>query len=540
MQHFYRTTFVALFLVSSLLVTAQANFSSQLPLLVIDTDGGGEIRDEPKIDATLKIIDNPSGVNRPRDPGTDYVGPIGIELRGSSSQSFPKKGYGFELREADGGDTDASLLGMPEEEDWILHGPYSDKSLVRNALAYRLAERIMPYAPRTRLTEVVINGDYRGVYLLTERIKRDDNRVDIAKLNPDENTGDDVTGGYILKLDKATGEPGGVEILFESAYRADTDFQQRIRFLYHYPRADRISDPQKDYIQNWMADFEDALAANDWLDPVTGYRQYVDLQSFVDFFIINELSRNVDGYRISTYFYKDKESNGGKLHMGPVWDFNLGFGNADYCRGSDPEGWAYEFPQNCPEDFWQVPFWWQRLRQDPEFQRLLAQRWTTLRDGPFSNGNLNRMIDSLVNEVGMQAIDRNFNRFPVLSEYVWPNAFVGGNYNEELLYLKNWVRTRAIWMDGNIETTISTGNPVAGRVVNFAPNPTRGPIRMLDMETQPIREVRVYDAYGRMVHSAYGADLGQSMDLSTVAPGVYTLTCVTFGGERLTSRVVRQ
>ena len=519
--------------------TAQTDFSSTLPLLLIDTEGR-EIPDEPKVAARLSVISHDDGTpNRPGDAPTGYDGFIGIELRGSTSQAlFPKKGFGFETRDADGEGLDVALLGMPEEEDWVLHGPYSDKSLIRNALTYHLAGEIMDYAPRTRLVELLLNGDYRGVYLLTEKIKRDKNRVDVSKLNEDDNEGDQLTGGYLLKFDKSTGEDPtrNYPLEFPSKYGSAVTAGKEVRILYDYPDPDEITAPQRRYIQNFIYNFEDRLAGDDFTDPVTGYRPLVDLQSFVDFMIVNEITRNVDGYRLSTWMYKEKDSQGGKLHMGPVWDFNLAFGNADYCEGSSTSGWAYNFNRVCPDDYWVIPFWWARLREDPAFKNLWHERWAELRDGPLSDTRLDVVVDSLVAEMG-GAVDRNFARWPVLGTYVWPNPFIGNDYPGEISYLKGWIDDRMDWLDGATQQTTPVGTSPALLTVALAPNPTDGTFRLVADPAVAVEHTYLYDGFGRLLLS--GLPGQRTFDLSAFPAGMYTLTTL-IGGQRHVGRVIKR
>lgn len=522
-------------------LAAQPNFSSTLPILVVTTNGF-DIPDEPKIEARLRIIDNgPGEMNQLTDEPNDYDGMMGIELRGSTSQTiFPKKGYAMETWDENGDDLEVSLLGFPQEEDWVLHGPYSDKSLIRNALAYELAGKIMPYAPRIRMVELVINGDYKGVYLFTERIKRDNDRVDISRLNEEDNSGDDLTGGYILKLDKSTGDDDEVDpILWESDYRAETEEAQSIFFYYHYPRPDRITSNQRNYIQSWMRNFENALAGNNFRDPVNGYRPYVDLESFVDFLIINEISRNVDGYRISTFFYKDKDSDGGRLHMGPVWDFNLGFGNANYCGGFATDGWGFNFSQLCPGDFWQPPFWWARMQQDPEFLNLLAERWRTYREGVFSNENLNATIDSLVNEMG-DAPARNFDRWPVIGEPVWPNIFVGNTYGEEVDYLKNWLIDRVTWMDGAMPALTPVREVARPEELRIVPNPTNGDFQLAGSLANHLAEIHLYNVMGQRLKTYATPVGGDYLSLKAYPAGMYVLQARDRSGRLLSLRVLKE
>ncbi len=416
----------------------------ELPQFSINTNGN-EIVDEPKIMAEMVVSEYDE---------VDFEGIIGIEIRGSSSQMFPKKQYGVETRDEAGDGINVSILGFPEEEDWILYAPYSDKSLMRNVLIYDLSRDIDRYASRVKFAEVSINGSYNGLYVFMEKLKRDSNRIDINKLKVDENSGEDLTGGYILKIDKASG-------LDETLYTPNNSITskylpknnnaapwQKIYFNYDTPKEEDITPEQKDYITNYMNSFEDALAGANYTDPNEGYSKYIEVNSFIDFFLLNELSNNVDGYRLSTWLTKDKNE---KLKMGPIWDFNLAFGNANYCGGGETNVWAYKFNERCSEDFWLIPFWWDRLLTDPLFVDQLQVRWEQLRGSAFSNQAIMNKIDSyveLLNATG--ASKANFEKWPVLNEYVWPNNYVGNTYPAEITYLKNWIDQRLMWLDTEI------------------------------------------------------------------------------------------
>ncbi|MFH6602185.1 CotH kinase family protein [Maribacter algicola] len=422
----------------------QVNPEDRLPQVSINTNGA-LIVDEPKINAQM-TINTPNGV--------DFEGKIGIEIRGKSSQMFPKKSFGFETRDADDEDLDLSLLGLPEESDWIFYAPYSDKSLIRNKLIYDLSNEIGRYASRSQFVEVTINDFYQGVYVFMEKLKRDSERIDVNKLNEDEISGEDLTGGYILKIDKADGPSFGTDYTdfnsFPSSYTPNnSNAGQSVRFLYEHPKEEDITVEQKAYISGYMQQFEDALASDDFADPLVGYAAFIDADSFIDFFLLNELANNVDGYRLSTFLQKDKN---GKLQMGPIWDFNLAFGNADYCSGGETNVWAYKFNERCPGDFWQIPFWWDRLLQDPAFVNQLKERWNTLRSGPFSQTSIHAKIDAdiaMLTKAG--AIGNNFNTWRILGTYIWPNNFVGSSHDEEVDYLKGWINDRLTWLDGTIE-----------------------------------------------------------------------------------------
>jgi spore coat protein CotH len=412
----------------------------KLPVVTINTNGG-VIVDEPKIKAKMDIFI----VHTP-----EYQGNIGIEIRGASSQMFPKKSYGLETRDANDEDLEVSIFGFPEEEDWILYAPYSDKSLMTNFLIYDLSRDMDRYASRCKFVDLEINGEYKGVYVFMEKLKRDKGRIDINKLKKDENSGEDLTGGYILKIDKISGNNLGDgyndQNSFTSKYKPlHSSNGQEIRYLYDYPKAEKITTQQKDYIKEYVNKFEDALASDDFTDPEKGYRAYIDVDSFIDFFLLNEVSHNVDGFRLSTYMHKDKN---GKLKMGPIWDFNLAFGNANYCGGGDTDSWAYQFNSRCPNDFWAVPFWWERFLQDPEFVTRLKARWAELRGNVLSDASILNKIDdyeTLLNKSG--SVDENFKVWQILGVYVWPNNYVGKTYQEELNYLQEWIKSRLTWMD---------------------------------------------------------------------------------------------
>lgn len=431
--------------------TYQPFISSNLPIVILNTNNQG-IPDEPKIEAQMKMIDNgPGNINHVTDFPNAYNNKIGIERRGSTSGDFPQKSYGFETRDVNGTQKDTVLLGLPAEHDWILYAPYNDKSCMRNILTYELANKMEHYASRTILCELVLNGQYQGIYTLMEKIKRDPDRVDIAKLLPTDIAGDDLTGGYIIKIDKVTGSNNdGWTSNYQAADNSD------INFLYHYPKSDVIEPQQKDYIQAYVDSFETALASPSFADPNTGYRKYSVPETFIDFFILNEISKNVDGYRLSTFFHKEKDSKGGKLRMGPMWDFNLAWWNADYCAGNDYTGWQYDFSNTCPGG-WQPPTWWTRMLEDPWFQDELKCRWTTLRQTFLSNDSLYAKIDSIAQYID-EAKDRHFEQWPLLGIYTWPNPSpIPADYPGEIAAFKQWILDRATWIDNHIQGTCHLG-----------------------------------------------------------------------------------
>ena len=409
-----------------------------LPQVYINTNSQ-EIPDEPKIIAEISIENK--GELR-------HEGLIGIEIRGQSSQMFPKKQYGFETRDSENQDIDLSLLGLPEEEDWILHAPYSDKSLIRNALIYDLSRDIGRYASRLVFVELILNNTYDGLYILMEKLKRDKYRIDINKLKSSENEGEDLTGGYILKLDKENSYNQSNS--FTSTIRPPNSINnQQIHFVFDTPNEEDITDEQRNYIKSYINSFETTLNSNQFSDLENGYSKYIDIDSFIDFFILNEMSNNVDGYRLSTWLVNDKNE---LLSIGPIWDFNLAFGNANYCGGERHDVWTYKFNERCPEDFWQIPFWWNRLMEDSKFKRLLQQRWNFLRNNELSENNILSKIDNYVNLFESSGSrEGNFRRWQIIGEYIWPNYFIGGSYQDEINYLKDWISNRMAWLDSEID-----------------------------------------------------------------------------------------
>jgi len=371
--------------------SAGPDIETELPLFQITTFV--QIQNEPKVPASLEIYENGE---------LTFTHNIGIEYRGSTSYRLSdKKSFGFETWDENGEDVDVSILGFPEEEDWILMGHVHrastntifDPSLMRHYIGYELFRSMGNYTSRAKFVEVTLDGNYMGVYVFMEKLKRDKERIDISRLEPNENDPENITGGYILKIDKTAGgdvAPGqplsyyennwdddaryNEDISFRSIYATDQsvlDFEpfrdpyhplqyMETYFLYEYPKAADISIEQKAYIQNYVQEFETALINDDFTTDVRTYTDYIDINSFVDYFILNELVRNIDGYRISTYLHKDL---GGKLKLGPVWDLNIGYEDP----GRIPiTQWSINYNSFVRQDPCLVPFRWDRFLADPQ------------------------------------------------------------------------------------------------------------------------------------------------------------------------------
>ena len=473
--------------------------SSNLPIVIIET-GGKPINSESKLTATMKIVDNGSGRrNKVTDKPNGYDGKIGIKLRGNSSLYFEQKRFTIETRDNDGKALNAELLGMPADNDWVLLAPYNDISMMRDPFAFDLWNEMGHWAPRNRYCEVVIDGNYVGVYILCEKIKRGENRLDIAKLKPTDNSGIDLTGGYIVRIDPVEGNepyftsdvpgitsmgggfgggfPGGMGG-FGGGFGGGFN---TVTWTYYYPKSDKITEEQQKYISDYIKTVEKVIQSDNFADPDEGYAKYISVQSFVDYFIHTELSLNADGLKRSAYFYKKKQNpdgTGGKLHAGTVWDYNLAYGNCNFCNANKIDAWVYEGGETNP-----TPAMWKRLTEDPAFMDKVKARWKELRKGVLSIENINRYIDSHASQLA-EAQERQYSKY---SDLLVPKSqgaqgnrggFGGGGfgefggfgaggfgggadaigmfaayrvstYKEEIATLKKWFADRIAFLDSN-------------------------------------------------------------------------------------------
>jgi hypothetical protein len=521
-----------------------SDVSTLLPLIVIDTDHQA-IPDEPRITAQMKLINNEAGgYNTPSDAGNGYDGQISIEIRGESSAWFsPKKSYSLETQTETGENNNVSLLGLPEENDWVLYAPYSDKSLIRNVLSYRLFEQMGHYAPRTRFVEVVLNNDYQGIYILTEKIKRDKNRVDMAKILPEDISGDELTGGYLLRVDKLTKVPE--THYWESPVIPPYPDYHPKTYQYFDPKYEELNDIQRNYIREYMLEFEQVMTGKYFKDPGSGYRAYLDIPSMVDMMILNEFTKDVDAFRLSHYFYKQKDSDGGKLVNGPPWDYNLTFGNSDFTADMhETYNWIYTYPITI--------YWWARVMEDSWFRNQLRCRWDQLYSTILSKEHVYSIIDSTQLVMG-ESIPRNFDRWPVLGLYIWPNSYVGQTFSDEDQYLRNWISERLDWMDSRwggqcwalgSEDDQVIPFPEQGRVY---PNPSDLSSTFVDLNAHMGPEVnfRLFDLSGRVVHqdrASYSAgEFAYALpDMSHLPNGIYTLEVSSTGRDRAVFKLIKQ
>lgn len=414
----------------------EAFTGSELPVVVLDT-GGHRIPDEPKLAAELRLFDAPvTGLEALAGPAS-LEGSIGVEVRGYTSQEFPKKQYSLESRGPAGDDADISPLGLPAEEDWVLHAPFMDKSLLRNALGYELSRRMGRYAPRTRFVELFLLGDgaarpglehYRGLYVLTESVKRGAQRVDIEKLEPAMIDEPLVSGGYLLEWTERSrverGEP------FIGARHAEA-------LLLSHPKPEDTRAEQLAWIERYVEAFETALDRLESDPQSADFEAFLDLDAAVDYCLLSELARNHDVFVASTFIHKPRS---GPLVFGPIWDLDRAFGDV-------------ELGGNWRTDGWLVPSrgWARQLFQSNRFRQRYVERWHTHRSEALASAAMTELISGLQRELAPAAA-RNFEKWPVLGRYVKANrAPYSESFEEEIAKLSRWLEARASWIDAHID-----------------------------------------------------------------------------------------
>ena len=374
-------------------MTTNEAIQDSLPVIAITT--GGPLNAQQKEDAHIKT--------------EGYDGRIGIKLRGNSSLGFNQKKYTLETRDTAGKDKDVSLLGLPAHSKWVLLAPYNDISMIRDPLAFKLWRDMGHWGPRTVMCELTVDGSYRGIYILSEAIKRGTDRVNISKLKKSDITGREVTGGYLLRID--TFDDDDATFTSKVPGIGEGSMSSQVIWSCIYPKKKNLQPEQMAYIQNYVDTVEQVIQSDDFADPEKGYAHYIDVASFVDYFIHTELSLNADAYRRSAYFYKEKQKadgTGGKLFAGPVWDYNLAYGNCNFANANNLEAWCYEGASNNP-----TPALWQRLLQDPAFRLAVKRRYQELRKDVLSLDSLYAYIDQQAQSLS-PSIDHHFQTYPEL------------------------------------------------------------------------------------------------------------------------------
>lgn len=432
-------------------------FTSKLPVLVLDDLGAGELIkdnvDHPAWVFGFGAKETATGLAG-RAPET--VSPLLASVRGSSSAEFPKKGYNVKLRDALGAKRALPLFELPAYERWALVAPWAfDQNYINNSFVYELSNRMGRWAPRTRIAEVFFNtggddldtADYAGIYVLSDRIRVEKGRVDIAEISPTDISAPAITGGYILKIDP----PDADEVSWRSDRGVPAAPETAIVLV--APDGADIAPAQLDYIQSYVRRMENALhadRANGWAQRT--YLDYIDRSSWVDHHILNVLSSNPDGLHRSAYFTKPR---GAKLQAGPVWDFDHALGAYWDARSSVIDTWS---GVGGEVDFWRTG-WWGILAEDPEFVQEWVDRWQSLRLTHFSTTTLTTLAQNLANTVG-DAADRDAARWP-------DNASPYGSYDAQITMLKDWLGRRAAWIDSQF--VARPASSLQAGIITFTP-----------------------------------------------------------------------
>ena len=380
-----------------------------VPVVYIETEGQAPVVSKDEyVDGQITIIAN--------GRGEENVSKADIEIRGRGNTTWemPKKPYRIRFSER------TEVLGMSEHKIWVLLANFSDKTLLRNHTAFKLSQRFgLAYTPQSQFVDLWVNGAYQGNYQLTEQIRIDESRLNIDELKADDISEDKITGGYLLEVDGRRDE----DVSFKSA--------QGVRFVIKSP--DEDVPEQTAYIRQYVQTAEDALFADNFADAQQGYAQYFDTESFVDWYLLNELTKNTDAkFSNSVYLHKPR---GGKLTMGPVWDYDIGMGNVNYSPGEFTEGW-----------YIREASWIKRLFEDPAFEQRVTARWKVLKPE----------IESMIAGIDQQAayLDQsqqlNFQKWNILGRKIWPNPIATGSYAGEIAYLKDWLTKRVAWMDSQM------------------------------------------------------------------------------------------
>lgn len=512
--------FPALFCLTIFSYKVQAQLTStNLPIIIITTPS---TIGTSAIQGNLSVIDNATGTNTPTSTPV-FTGIIGIKLRGNATtQSYPKKTYTIETWSTPNVSMDTSLLGMPSENDWVLLASYPDRSLLRTTLSFNLHDRMGRYAPRMKFCEVIVNNQYQGIYLFGEKVKRDTSRVDIAKLTVTDNAGINLTGGYIWKIDDETGSG------WTSAIAPPYATSQQIKFNYEYPDAGTITPTQEAYSKTYIDSFENAMNSANFQDTLLGWRNFAAEGSFIDFMIMQEVSKNNEAYRQNTFLYKDK---GKKLRVGPLWNGELAWTNTVDCNAGKDTGWCYNFGGVCGTEAKLPPFWWQKLSTDSKFMDSLKCTYSLYRKAgnALDTAVIFHFIDSVNTYLNLQnAVTRNFTLWPIWGVPVVnePTPMATG-YSQEIANLKTAIRKRIVWLDSKWSST-NCPWPLAVTAVNFDamisiyPNPVSELVSIdIQENKQEKYNATLCDLQGAILWSMEKLDHTFNIDMKTYTSGIY-------------------
>ncbi|WP_372488323.1 CotH kinase family protein [Micromonospora hortensis] len=437
-----------------------------LPVVLIDSYGAGR-PDREYFDATTMIFEPTGGGTTSLAAAPTLSTRAGFRLRGNSSATFEKTPFRVEFWDNEDDDADHPVLGMPADSDWVLRGPFPDKALIREALVYDLGREMGLPAPRYAFAEFYLNtdaapvgaSDYMGVYMLMETIKNSKDRLDLKQLDADDVTLPKIQGGYIWKFEWMAAEEPTLPCTGPAAT------------CWNYLE---VADPsplqpqQRDWLRGHLQEFNDVLHSSNFADPTTGYRKYIDVDSFINLMIVNELSREMDAYVRSSHFYKDRDS---KIFAGPLWDFDLSFGVGGFFANDQVSGWQHQQTRQPSANDW-----FAQLLRDPAFVNQARSRWQTLRRGLLSDAALQTRVNALAAPL-TNAAQRNFQRWPNLtaptvSFFRTPTS---PTWQGQVQVMRDWMLRRAAWLDSTAGWGGSVTTPPPTTPPPTTPPPTTPP-----------------------------------------------------------------
>lgn len=371
-----------------------------LPVIYLNTDGSVQI------DSKEDYVEGDVSLDGRRDFAS--LSDLSMKIRGRGNSTWfvhPKKPFQMKLSDK------SAFLGMPEDKKWLFLAEYSDKTMLRNTIAFELGYMSnLDWTPAGEFAEVFLNGEYNGTYNITQKVEESDNRVVLGDT------------GYLLELDQLDRiDPD--DVYFEST------ITNRFIINIKEPSLEYDSD-EYTYIKNLVAEFESALFDINFKDENTGYKKYIDLESFIDWYLISEITKNVDSRWYSSIYLN--VIPGEKIEMGPLWDFDLAFGNTDYADTQFYEGWWVRFNP-----------WYERLFQDPYFTQMVKNRFIFFKN---NEDLIIEKIDAYAEKLKWAQAENN-DKWETLGRYVWPNPVVYDTYQEEVEHLKNWYQERMDWLD---------------------------------------------------------------------------------------------
>lgn len=375
--------------------TVYVHSSTGLPVLWIDTEDGAEIvSKDDYLNAHFNLVDTDGDV-------TELDGQI--KGRGNSTWKAPKKPYRLKFNDKVG------FLGEPKDKSWVLLANYYDKTMIRNATAFYMGSiSNLEYTPHFHFVDVILNGRYHGTYQLGDKLKISKNRV---------NVGDD---GFLLEIDeRAIGE--------NAVYFTTTHLDQPVNIKEPDVEYD---DENFNYIKDFMSEADDALFSDDFTDPENGWQQYLDMDSFVDWYLVNEIAKNYDALCLYTSCFLNLK-RGSKLKIGPLWDFDVTFGN-----NSDPNVYPYTGLVGDNST------WYDRLFQDPVFVARVKERFDYFYN---HQSDILNFIDEHVRYLS-RSVDENDNRWDIINSKIWPRNNVIGDYQDEIKFMKDWMKERFDWL----------------------------------------------------------------------------------------------